>query len=192
MEKIVHSTESEANYKNADKEAVLHEIMDLYSKTVFLLAYSFVKDKGMAEDISQEVFIRCYKHLEKYRAEASLKSWIYRITINTSKDFLKKRSNRLLTLGSRFFDNDISSESSEDIYIRHSENEELLRKVLSLPIKYREVIVLHYFWDQKVEEMAELLDVNANTVKTRLARGRSKLKNQYFEKKGEIFFERRT
>ncbi|WP_083413017.1 sigma-70 family RNA polymerase sigma factor [Bacillus massilinigeriensis] len=85
-----------------DKDKAIEQLMDLYTKKVYLLAYSFVKDRGLAEDISQEVFLRVYKYLESFRGEASLASWIYRITANTSKDYLKKKSLKQLLIESSF------------------------------------------------------------------------------------------
>lgn len=163
---------------DVDKERVIHEWMNLYSSNVYLLAYSYVKDKGLAEDISQEVFIKCFKHLGKFRGEANIKSWIYRITVNTAKDTLKSKSFNILKLPKSFFENLKRSSSSEDIIVEQDENEALLQTVLSLATKYREVIILHYFEEQKIDEIAEILNVNRSTVKTRLARARAILKDQ--------------
>ncbi len=67
-----------------DKEIVIEQLMELYTQKVYLLAFSFVKDSGVAEDISQEVFLKAYKYLDSFRGESALKSWIYRITVNTT------------------------------------------------------------------------------------------------------------
>lgn len=147
-----------------EKTQVIEELMTKYSKRVYLLAYSFVKDKGSAEDISQEVFIKCYKYLEDFREEASIKSWIYRITVNTSKDFVSKKSFNVLRLPKVFFENFKKSESSEESYLKNSQNEYLLNVILSLPIKYREVIILYYFHELKIDEIGDMLDLKSNSV----------------------------
>lgn len=69
---------------------IVNEIITEYSKNVYLVAYSFGKDHGTAEEIAQDVFIKCFKYIDKFRGESSLKTWIYRITINTSKNYLRK------------------------------------------------------------------------------------------------------
>lgn len=178
--------EDEVDYTKDDKSKVIDELMTLYTKRVYLLAYSFVKDQGLAEDISQEVFLKCYKSLDKFRGEASIKSWIYRITVNLSKDYLGKRGFQLLKFPIEFFDGLKKSESTEEIYLKDYQNEQLLQNVLSLPLKYREVIILHYFHDLKIEEISKMLAINANTVKTRLARGRRKLKETISMLKGDV------
>lgn len=185
-EKDPFQLENNIDLNVANKEQIIEEIMTMYSQDVYLLAYSFVKDQGMAEDISQEVFIKCYKYMEKFRGDASIKSWIYRIVVNTSKDFIKKKSNRVLKFPKWFFENHIKSESTEERFLKDDQNDRLLHMVLSLPLKYREVIVLYYFQDLRVHEIAETLNLNMSTVKTRLSRGRSILKENLVEK-GDAF-----
>lgn len=79
-----------------EKGKLIDELMNLHSRKVYLLAYSYVKDKGLAEDIAQEVFIKCYKSLNHFRGDAQITSWIYRITVNTAKDFLRSKSFNIL------------------------------------------------------------------------------------------------
>ncbi|KAA0546537.1 sigma-70 family RNA polymerase sigma factor [Bacillus sp. BGMRC 2118] len=170
----VHSISDyrESSISLDDKETILDEIMTLYAEKVYLLAYSFVKDKGVAEDIAQEVFIKCYRNLDKFRGDSQMKSWIYRIAVNTSKDFVRKRKYKILYFQREALEDLMRSKSLEDTYVEKSENKQLLLQVLSLKPKYREVIILHYFHDLKITEISETLGINTNTVKTRLARGK--------------------
>ena len=168
-----------------DRGAVVEQLMNLYVEKVYLLAYSFVKDRGLAEDISQEVFFKCYKHLEHFKRESSLKTWIYRITVNTSMDFLRKNGSKPLFFENGFLDNFRKSESTESAFLRADQNEQLLQTVLSLPIKYREVILLHYFLDIQVTEISTTLNINPNTVKTRMKRGRDMLRKRLEKRKGD-------
>lgn len=177
--------ENEIDLDVDNKEIIIEDIMNMYSKGVYLLAYSFVKDQGLAEDISQEVFIKCYKNIEKFRRDASIKTWVYRITVNTSKDFIRKKRFRVLIYSKLFLENFKQSESSEEMFIKQNQNAQILHKVLSLPQKYREIVVLYYFQDLKVSEIGETLGLNTNTVKTRLTRGRSILKENLIFEKGD-------
>jgi RNA polymerase sigma-70 factor, ECF subfamily len=168
-----------------EKEKVIDEWMNLYSRNVYLLAYTYVKDQGIAEDISQEVFIKCYKNLGQFRGEANIKSWIYRITVNTAKDTLKSKNFNILKFPKTFFENIKKSASSEEVFVEQDSNEALLQTVFRLPTKYREVIFLHYFEEQKIDDIALILYVNTNTVKTRLSRARALLKDQLNKAKGD-------
>jgi RNA polymerase sigma-70 factor, ECF subfamily len=168
-----------------DKEKVIDQWMNLYSRNVYLLAYSYVKDRGLAEDISQEVFIKCYKNMKQFRGDSNIKSWIYRITVNSAKDMLMSKNFNILKFPKMFFENIKKSASSEELFVEQDRNEALLQTVFKLPTKYREVIFLHYFEEQKVEEIAAILHVNNNTVKTRLSRARALLKDQLNKAKGD-------
>jgi RNA polymerase sigma-70 factor, ECF subfamily len=176
LKSFYHDNELDLNYQ--DKEELVEQLMNLYVEKVYLLAYSFVKDRGMAEDISQEVFFKCYKYIENFRGESSLKSWIYRITVNTSMDFLRKKTPKPLFFDEGFLESFRKSDSSETAFLKADQNEQLLQTVLMLPIKYREVILLHYFLDIPINEMSTTLNINTNTVKTRLKRGRDILRKK--------------
>ncbi|WP_010093863.1 sigma-70 family RNA polymerase sigma factor [Ornithinibacillus scapharcae] len=169
-----------------DIEFTIEQLMEHYSEKVYLLAYSFVKDGGLAEDISQEVFLKAYKYLENFRGEAAIKSWIYRITVNTSKDFLKKKSLKHLLLQSNLLESFKKTESTEASFLKAIRNEQLLQVILAMPVKYREVIVLHYFYDVKISELSTVLGLNINTVKTRLSRGRNILRKKIEAAEGEV------
>lgn len=164
-------------------EVQIAELVDEHSKKIYLLAYSYVQDKGSAEDIAQEVFLKCYKNLKRFRGEASVQTWLYRITVNTAKDHLRKKSFQLLKNPTGFFDNFLRSQSSEQLYIEREGNREVLDYVYDLSRKYREVIVLHYFHEQTVTEVSQALDLNLNTVKTRLSRARNLLKKNMLDQK---------
>lgn len=161
---------------NESKQSFLNELMETHAKKVYLLAYSYVKDKGMAEDISQDVFIQCFRYLDRFRGDAAISSWLYRITVNQSKDILRRKKLAQLKYPLKYFEKEQHSESTEQSYIKKNQREQVLQAVMDLPIKYREVLVLFYFYDQKIEEISTTLNEKENTIKTRLARGRDKLK----------------
>lgn len=71
------------------KEKLLEEIMLEHGSDLVRLAFSYVKDKETAKDMVQNTFIKCYENLDGFRYESSLKTWLYRITINQCKDYLK-------------------------------------------------------------------------------------------------------
>ena len=180
-------TNQEINIIYEDKGMLIEQLMEHYTEKVYLLAYSFVRDRGIAEDISQEVFLKAYKYIDNFRGDASLKSWIYRITVNTSMDFLKKKSLKQMLLENSFLENFNRTESAETSYLEADRNEQLLQIIITLPMKYRTVIVLHYFYDLKINELSDVLDLKINTVKTRLSRGRELLRRKIEAKRGDVF-----
>jgi len=159
------------------REDQLVWLMEEYGDMVIRLAYTYVKQKQLAEDIAQEVFISCYKHLNHFQKNASYKTWIYRITVNKCKDIVRSWSFK------NIYYKDIirariksETKSLDNKLVALEENEIIFQKVLSLPIKLREVIILHYYEDLSIKEISELLGFNSNTVKTRLHRARKQLR----------------
>lgn len=148
--------------------------MEHYGEMVIRLAYAYVKQKEIAEDISQEVFISCYKHLDQFEERSSYKTWLYRITVNKCKDHLKSWSYK--NLFSVEFSKLYTLISSDRKETEVDLDQEIFKKVMNLSLKHREVIILHYYEDLSIQEIADLLKQNPNTIKTRLHRGRSKLK----------------
>lgn len=160
-----------------DRDAWLEIIMNEYGERLTKLAYNYVKDWKLAEDIVQDVFIACYKNYDKMDDVTFFKSWIYRMAINKSKDVLKSSAFRKVVMNSSLYSLFSSKELTPDKdLVKRSEEEFLSLCVLSLPVKYREVITLYYYEDCSIEEITGILDVNPNTTKTRLSRGRMKLK----------------
>jgi RNA polymerase sigma factor (sigma-70 family) len=161
------------------RDAWLESIMDEYGERLTKLAYNYVKDWGMAEDIVQDVFITCFSHIEKIDEILSFKAWIYRLVINRSKDVLKSSAFKRVVMNSSLYSIFTLKEPLPDMrLVKRSEEEILSRSVLDLPLKYREVIILYYYEECSINEMVKVLGMNANTIKTRLNRGRNKLKNR--------------
>ena len=72
-----------------DKEDLIDEIMNKYGQEVLQLVYSYVNNKEVAEDLTQDIFVKCYKSLHTYKGNSNLKTWLWRIAINHCKDYLK-------------------------------------------------------------------------------------------------------
>ncbi|MGG3564740.1 sigma-70 family RNA polymerase sigma factor [Neobacillus rhizosphaerae] len=181
-----HSTPNEISYLSKDDQ--LAWLMDEYGDMVVRLAFTYVKNKELAEDISQEVFISCYNHLDEFQNRSTYKTWLYRITANKCKDVLKSWSYRNLQYKDLLQMILKSGAPTADMKMIESEEKELIfQQVLSLPLKLREVITLYYYEECTVDEIAKLLNLNTNTVKTRLHRGRNSLKTSL---KGSNIYEK--
>ncbi|MBN8191803.1 sigma-70 family RNA polymerase sigma factor [Bacillus sp. NTK074B] len=165
------------NAENSDRDAWLESIMDEYGERLTKLAYNYVKDWSLAEDIVQEVFVTCFRHYEKIDEIHSFKAWIYRLVINRAKDVLKSSAFKRVVMNSSLFSVFTSQEALPEMsLVKRSEEEVLSKSVLDLPLKYREVIILYYYEECSIDEIQGLLGLNGNTIKTRLNRGRGKLK----------------
>lgn len=151
----------------------LQQAMDAYGEYCLRIAYLYTKDWALAEEVVQDVFIAYYRQND-FREQSSLKTYLVKITVNKSKNVLrfkwaKKRQHQYITPS--------LVESNEHTYIRKEQQQTLTQALLQLPLKYREPLILHYYNDYSTKEIAEILNTNENTVKTRMKRGREKLKD---------------
>ncbi|MCF6139626.1 sigma-70 family RNA polymerase sigma factor [Pseudalkalibacillus berkeleyi] len=162
------------------KEEIMEEVVDCFAERLTRLAYTYVKDWGKAEDIVQDVFITCYSKLETFRGEGSLKNWLYRITVNRCKDHLKSWSHRNVWFANpvTFFKQESNEHTPELRLIVEDEYNELAESILSLPVKYRELIILYYQEELSLAEISELFKIKPSTLKSRLFQARKLLRTQ--------------
>ncbi|KOY80257.1 sigma-70 family RNA polymerase sigma factor [Lysinibacillus macroides] len=159
-----------------EKDFLLEKIMIEYGNELVRLAFSYVKDTEIAKDMVQNTFIKCYKNLDSFRFDAQIKTWLYRITINQCKDYLKSWHHKMVQVKSFIHDTAKSIlPSTEKAVIDKYNHEEIKDTVFALPKVYREVVYLYYYDSLKTEEIAEVLEVSVNTVKTRLRRAKQRL-----------------
>lgn len=157
--------------KKSNQEQALIQLITENKENFYRLAFSYVKNKDDALDVVQESIQKALLTIDSLNQQQKLKSWFYRIVVNKSLDFIRKhrRVNVMDDATLEFFSN-----GNHDIY----QDIDLERCLDTLPEKYRTVIVLRYFEDLKIEEIAEILKENQNTIKTRLYRALSKLRIQ--------------
>lgn len=164
-----HSEESPAY----EIEALIRD----YGNDVLRTAYMYVKDIHTAEDIFQEVFIKVNQKLSTFEGNSSIKTWIIRITINACKDYMKSAYNRRVVLMMEYQEDAIVSESDYDEVEKQDINQLIRKTILSLPAKYKDVVLCVYFQDMTIAEAAHALNITEGTAKSRLSRARQKLKN---------------
>lgn len=168
----------------ADREAALERLMQDYGTKVLHLAFYYLKDRHLAEDVAQEVFIKAYRNWDSFRGESSAYTWLYKITVNLCRD--KARSawwRRLLPsedpVGGTAGGVDMAAppeDSPEEAALKSDRRDSMMQQVMKLPDAYREVVVLFYFQDLSTVEIADITGQNENTIKTRLFRARAMLK----------------
>jgi RNA polymerase sigma-70 factor, ECF subfamily len=160
-----------------EKEALIDEIMIRYGQEILQLVYSYVNNNEVAEDLTQDIFVKCYKSLHTFKGNSKLRTWLWKIAINHCKDYLKSWYNNKIFVSNNESVFDLEQkESVEETVIQKDEDEKLTAEVMKLPIKYREVVYLFYFEELTMKEIASLLGVNQNTIKTRLRKAKALLK----------------
>ncbi len=165
-----------------EKEQKIDQLMHEYSDDILHLVYTYVKNRATAEDLAQEIFIKCYEKLNQFNQQATIKTWLYRIASNHCKDYLRSWHYRKITLSNKILDYIPSkSKQVEEEIITNSEENSLTNAVMNLPLKYREVVFLHYYEELTLTEISKITTVNINTIKTRLKRARELLKDKMTE-----------
>jgi RNA polymerase sigma-70 factor, ECF subfamily len=163
-----------------NKDELLEKIMIEHGNDVLYLAFSYVKDRSVAEDLAQEVFLSAYTHLDTFQFDASIKTWLFRITVNRCKDYLKSWSYKttIVTNVIEFALGTSREKETVKILIDKDEKARLAEIIFSLPLKYREVIYLFYFEEMSLNQITGLLNVNINTLKSRMKRAKEILKKE--------------
>jgi RNA polymerase sigma-70 factor, ECF subfamily len=165
-----------------DKEDLIDEIMNRYGQEILQLVFSYVNNRSIAEDLTQDIFVKCYKGLHTYSGKSKLRTWLWRIAINHCKDFLKSWYNKNVVITEdEPLGNMTKKEMVEQTVIQRQEDDQLVSAIMMLPIKYREVIYLFYYEELPIKEIALLTEVGDNTVKTRLKRAKELLKERLEE-----------
>jgi RNA polymerase sigma-70 factor, ECF subfamily len=154
-------------------------IVEKYHKIIFRLANKFVKDFDDAEEITQSVFVKAYENLNDYNPKFKFFSWLYRITVNESINFSKRRKNV-----EEISENQRSVEDDPDkIYDNNELSDNIIEALMELDMIYRLPVVLKHFLDYSYKELSCLLGVPEKTVKSRLFTGRQLLKDILIKKR---------
>lgn len=154
---------------NKKFEKLLIDFITENKESMYRLAFSYVKNAENALDIIQDTIHKALSSSETLKSEGSIKSWLYRILVNTSIDFLRKQK-RIQIVDDKTLE--FHSPKGGDVY----PDIDLEKALEELPPAYRTVIVLRYFEDLKIDEIAEVMNENISTVKTRLYQGLRKLR----------------
>lgn len=146
---------------DSNTQEIIENYMIQNQNQIYRLAFSYVHNKDDALDIVQESIYKAMTGKRSLLQSSSVRPWFYRIVVNTALDFLRRKRRE--------------AEPDEDILSRgenaaddHYEDIDLKRALDSLPDTYRSIVVLRYFEDLTLEEIAEILGENLSTVKTRL------------------------
>ncbi len=163
-------------------DGILEEIIDEHAEHLLRLAYFYVKNRQTAEDIVQEVFIKFSQR--DYEERGQLRAYLSTLTINQSKDYLKSWHYRKLLFQEKLFP--LQGNKLRDELVAAEERSQIGAAILKLSLAYREPVILYYFEEMKIRDIAQLLGIAENTVKTRLKRAREALKPHLKQEEWEV------
>lgn len=158
--------------KNNNAKAQM-QLYNLYCKALFLIAFRYVKDRYIAEDVMQDAFIKAFKNINNYKNEVAFGAWLKRIVINQSIDHLKKNKLELVAINE-----EVIAKTDEDDWQVDSDIsiDGIVEVINSLKEKYRLVLTLYLLEGYDHTEIAEVLKITATTSRTHLLRGKKILK----------------
>jgi RNA polymerase sigma-70 factor (ECF subfamily) len=158
------------NLKKGREEAY-RQLIEEYGNRLLRTCCLILKDREEAEDIVQETFIKVFNKIDSFKGKSSLYTWIYAIALNLSRDRMRMKQDMLELKDEWIGNDDVESQVETNI------DRELLRKeIFEMNTLYREVLVLFYFEELSIKEISNLLNEKEGTIKSKLSRGRSILK----------------
>jgi RNA polymerase sigma-70 factor, ECF subfamily len=170
----------------AEDQGAYEELVRRHQQRVFAVAGGILRQREDVEDIAQQVFVKAYFSLKRFDQRAAFSTWLYKITVNECWDLLRKRKVRPLT-----YESELSEEQARqlgasaergkrelDISEKLEARQRVERLLEGLDERDRTMLILKEVEGFAVEEIAEILDLNANTVKVRLFRARRRIVSQ--------------
>ena len=157
------------------------ELVSTYQTALLRMCYLCLHDRVLAEDAVQETFIKVWKSYHTFRDECSVKTWMMRIAVNTCRDMQRswwsKHISRHVTLDMLMLMQGAEGVPDDAMVLNN--------EIASLPLKLREVVLLYYYQNMQVNEIAEVLGIAPSSVSSRLRRAKDKLrvalKGAYFD-----------
>ena len=169
---------------NRKKKDLFEKLYKQYANKIYRLIYSITKDRDISQDIMQEVFIKVYKNLKKFRGDSSYLTWISRIAVNTTYTYLK-RNQRTVYVELNGTEENFSSNETPESSLNRKLRDERVRKAVE-ELSPNERLLLTMVNDDKMsyEEISKILNIPVGTVKSRVFNLRKKLRNRIFGGEG--------
>ena len=168
--------------RQGDQEA-FGELVRLYEKKVYALTLRMCKNPDDAAEAAQEAFLSAWQGLKFFRGEAIFSTWLYRLASNACVDLLRKEQRHKAAAGPSLNDADTYIEVADDaatpqeLAERSELREQIEEGLQSLSPEHREVLILRELHQLSYDEIAQTLDLDTGTVKSRISRGRKALRN---------------
>lgn len=154
---------------DSSREEMLTQWVAQYQRPLLTLCYTYLHDRQLAEDAVQETFLRAYRAMETFRGESTAKTWLTKIAVNICRDTRKRA----------WFSHENRRVTPEDVPTAvegfRQEAADLAAAIKRLPDKYKEVILLYYYQEMTMPEIAAALEVTSSTVSRRIQKAQAKL-----------------
>jgi RNA polymerase sigma-70 factor (ECF subfamily) len=185
-------TEADEIYAGLIRQGRFSELLEQFyrdeGENIFNLVLHTIGDYDSAHDLVQESFIKIHRYVKQLRSPEAYRFWAYRVTVNTCKTYLRQQQKDRQREVNSDVDNEIVDETMgtpHDQYVNESRRQMLEKVLLQLTPKYRTVIILYYYHDYKYDEIATILSLPLNTVKSLIRRGKQQLSRILDRKKVE-------
>jgi RNA polymerase sigma-70 factor, ECF subfamily len=163
----------------AGDQAAIATLVAEQQRYVYSIAMTITRDPTDAADLTQDALIRFIRAIGSYRGETKLSTWLYRLVVNLGIDRMRRRGAPPIRLDDEGVDVDVASDDPIDdvaAVAERAEQAQIVRAAVSkLPDAQRLALTLHYFEDQRYEDIAEVMGVPINTVKSHIRRGKERL-----------------
>ncbi|WP_407270740.1 sigma-70 family RNA polymerase sigma factor [Radiobacillus sp. PE A8.2] len=173
----MESWERENEILEKSKDEIIDYVIKQYGDQIKRIIFTYVKNYEQTDDIFQEFLIKVYTNVRLFKGNSSFKTWLCRIAINKSKDYLRTSIQRFFPFNDQVKSRSIGK-SAEQRAIENEEDMEVVKAILALPIKYREIFVLRFYQSFSMKQISISLQLNESTVKTRMMRGKKKLQQK--------------
>ncbi len=177
---LIGLTDEDLMKKVAAHDAEAFQVLvNRYSQKVYACAWRLVSNKTDAEDMTQEVFFKVWRHAEKWSPDAKLSTWLYRILYNHYIDMCRRRK----PMENEIPETASSEPSPEQRLLKEAEEREVADAINSFPARQREALILCYHQGLKAKDAADILSVSVGALESLLFRARQTLKDRLLERK---------
>jgi len=163
----------------AGEKEFFGELVLKHQDFIFNVVKGFVRFEEEARDITQDVFLKAYENIDKFRGDSKFSSWLYRIAYNHSMNWSERKAGRETQLDDGFAET-IPEEPSQadEMFDRELVLSRVKEIIEELPVKYKVVIKLYYFEEKSYQEIADTLAIPINTVKIQLLRAKEQVRKK--------------
>ncbi len=163
----------------AGEKEFFGELVLKHQDFIFNVVSKYVRFEEEARDITQDVFLKAYENIEKFRGESKFSSWLYRIAYNLSMNWSERVQGRETQLDDAFAETiPAPPDLADEIYERETILARITEILEEIPLKYKVVIKLYYFEDKSYQEIADTLNIPINTVKIQLLRAKEHIRKK--------------
>ena len=174
--------ENEANLLKRIAEGereIFGELVLKHQDFIFNVVSKYVRFEEEARDLTQEVFLKAYENIDKFRGESKVSSWLYRIAYNLSMNWSERRAGRETQLDDSLAETLAAPpDLADELYERELILARITEILEEIPLKYKVVIKLYYFEEKSYQEIADALDIPINTVKIQLLRAKEHIRKR--------------